>query len=76
MRCNECEREFVTARCTCGWTPPTLTVGTDWIVTHCSHPQCHVAIRHRMTRLDNPLCKWHQAGTAYPPLPDALGKSA
>lgn len=38
-----------------------------WSISHCSHPDCCVAIRHRPGQLDNPLCKWHQNGTAFVP---------
>ena len=69
MHCNECEREFHTAQCACGWKPPMLAALAEnpWIITHCAHQDCCVAIRHRFGRLDHPLCKWHQNGTAHVP---------
>ena len=68
MHCNECEREFHGDRCSCGWKPATLALlQQPWIISHCTHPGCDVAIRHRPGQLDNPLCKWHQNGTAHVP---------
>ncbi len=67
MRCNECERDFIGDRCPCGWKPAMVALLTEqpWIITHCTHQDCDVAIRHQPGQLDNPLCKWHQHGTAH-----------
>lgn len=60
MTCYTCEQD----PCTC---QKALGVPTQWLIQHCSVPGCEVAIRVQAGKQasTNPICKWHQAGTAY-----------
>lgn len=59
MPCDRCEQE----PCTCPGTSLSLD---PWLMQHCSVPGCQVTIRLRASQQEaEPICKWHQAGTAY-----------
>ena len=61
MVCDKCEQE----PCAC---QRALTVQqSEWINQTCSEPGCDVVIRSRLGHQapGRPICKWHQAGTAY-----------
>lgn len=69
MICPDCEATLEQPPCACGWTLKTDSKdkqGKACLLKPCAHPGCLVMIRWAVGQLQgDPLCKWHQAGTAY-----------
>ena len=69
FQCFECQKEIQAYPCACGYRPKALAPvsnPSNWLVRSCAAPGCGVMVREPISSHDpTPVCKWHQAGTAY-----------
>ncbi len=67
--CVECSKEIQSYPCACGYRPKSLAPvsnPSNWLVRSCAAPGCAVMVREPISSHDPvPICKWHQAATAY-----------